>query len=340
MEVNGAHIRCPKCDWEPEDADLWMCSICKTKWNTFKTRGTCPGCGKAYFETTCLTSRGGCGDWSLHKDWYQKDVVTIPKSNRNIFKFWQKKSEPPITENDKEWIEHSLLVLAEMFTPEFFRSLVTITPDKHYFDRNFTGTEEDVHFILETVASIMNIKPWEIQLMFFSEQPTRFSEGVSATPPEKLKGRWKSSDGELVDKGFGHKEIWIELGQMNDPISLIATISTELAKYKLMDEYAVKDDINILSDLTSIIFGFGIFKGNSYFKFAQWTGTTHQGWQMQKRGGLPEPIIAYVMAWLAHYRREDISWQHYLNKTMKNYFEKSYKYIKQNKDDMKWHLDV
>jgi NDP-sugar pyrophosphorylase family protein len=56
---------------------------------------------------------------------------------------------------------------------------------------------------------------------------------------------------------------------------------------------------------------------------------------MQKRGGLPEPIIAYVMAWLAHQRKEDISWKHYLNRTVRKYFEKSYKFIAENSDAIK-----
>ena len=59
---------------------------------------------------------------------------------------------------------------------------------------------------------------------------------------------------------------------------------------------------------------------------------------MQKSGGLPEPIIAYTLAWLAYYRDEDVSWKQYLNRTMKKYFEKSYAWIGQNKDKVKWSL--
>ena len=228
------------------------------------------------------------------------------------------------------------MTLVELFTPEVFQSLATITPDKKYFDHHFTGNEEDADFVLKTVASIMHVKLWEIQLMYFSNNPIKFSAGITATPSENLKGSWQSKNSELVDNGFGSKEIWIELGQLSDPVGLIATISTQLAKYKLKNEYTIEADIDVIADLTSIVFGFGIFKGNSYFKFAQWTGTSHQGWQMQKRGGLPEPVIAYVMAWLSYYRGGDISWKHYLNRTMKKYFEKSYAWIEQNKDNVKW----
>jgi hypothetical protein len=311
-----------------------MCSDCKTTWNTFDTRAKCPGCGRVY-EVTLCPRRVGCGQISPHEDWYEEVEVEKPKS---IFSsiFSRKKDGLPVTENDKRWIEQSLIYLAELFEPIYFKSLITITPDREYFDRDFNGTEDDAEFILEKVASIMSIKPWEISLMYFSEEPSDFSEGIIATPSEKLKGGWTSRESELVNKAFGDKEIWIDLAQINDPVGLIATIATELSKYKLISEYALEDDMNSLAHFTAIAFGFGIFKGNDYFKFTQWQSNRRQGWQMQRRGGLPEPVIAYTMAWLAHYRDEDISWKHYLNRTMKKYFELSYQYISNNKDTVKW----
>jgi len=273
---------------------------------------------------------------SLNADWYLSVSATLPKEKEKFVWFWQNKNQPPITENDRLWVEEGLLWFADLFTPEVFRAMLTITPDTQHFDRHFTGTEEDVDFILERVAGIMNIKPWEIQLMFFSDRPTRFSEGITATPAEKLKGGWSSKKSDLIDKGFGNKEIWIEMSQLHDPVALIATMSVELAKYKLISEYAIEEDISMFDDLLSLAFGFGIFRANAYFTFSQWHGNTHHGWQMQKSGGLPEPIIAYTMAWLAHYRDEDITWKHSLNRTMKKYFEKSYAWIEQNKDKVKW----
>jgi hypothetical protein len=327
MIIDGSYIACPKCGWEPDERSVWVCDVCGTRWNTFETHGKCPTCGKIYIDTECSRAKGGCGEMSLNADWYVPvETSTFNKSNKIVW-FWQKKDEPPITEADKHWVEESLLWLVELFTPEVFRSLKTITPDKQYFDRHFTGTEEDADFILETLAGIMNIKPWEIQLMYFSNKPTKFSEGISESPSAKLKGGWTSKESELVDKGFGSKEIWIELEQINDPGALIAIISVELAKYKLISEYLVEDHIDLFADLTSLVFGFGIFRANAYFKFAQWQGNTHHGWQMKKSAGLPEPIIAYAMAWLAHYRNEDVSWTHFLNKTVRKYFEKSYAYI-------------
>jgi len=329
------HVRCPLCAWEPQADDRWVCSVCNTKWNTFDTHGRCPTCNKVYEDTACSKRKGGCGQMSPNSDWYEYKIVeSKPLTIKSLF-FSKKETKLSITDIDKRWIETSLLVLAEMFEPYCFKSLITITPDKKYFDRSFTGTEEDAIFVFERLIAIMQVNAWEIELMFYSNRPIKFSEGIIATPQEKLKGSWKSSSGEYVDKGLGHKEIWIELDLLNDPEGLIATMAHELAHYKLLGEYRMEDNDEHLTDLTAIAFGFGIFMGNSFFKFEQWHGNTHHGWQMQKKGYLPEQVIAYAMAWLAHYRNEDISWKHYLNKTILKYFERSYQYIAQNKSTIK-----
>lgn len=72
-------IRCPVCRWRPRASDLWSCADCGypehfyggcgTVWNTFDTRGLCPGCGHQWRWTSCLI----CWEWSPHEDWYEKE---------------------------------------------------------------------------------------------------------------------------------------------------------------------------------------------------------------------------------------------------------------------------
>ena len=71
-------IRCPRCRWQPNASSRWYCSDCGfpeyffggcgTAWNTFATRGLCPGCGHQWLWTNCLA----CEGWSLHDDWYER----------------------------------------------------------------------------------------------------------------------------------------------------------------------------------------------------------------------------------------------------------------------------
>ncbi len=58
-------IRCPKCNWIPRAKNQWSCK-CEQHWNTFDTRGLCPGCGHQWEITGCLQ----CGVMSPHAEWY------------------------------------------------------------------------------------------------------------------------------------------------------------------------------------------------------------------------------------------------------------------------------
>jgi hypothetical protein len=70
-------IRCPLCQWHPTPSSVWCCfglgtpepgfNGCGTEWNTFSTRGRCPGCQHQWQWTSCLR----CAGWSLHEDWYE-----------------------------------------------------------------------------------------------------------------------------------------------------------------------------------------------------------------------------------------------------------------------------
>ena len=74
-----ARIRCPRCQWRPTASSRWFCvsgrspeppfDACGTAWNTFDTRGRCPGCSHQWVWTTCLR----CAVASKHEEWYERD---------------------------------------------------------------------------------------------------------------------------------------------------------------------------------------------------------------------------------------------------------------------------
>jgi GrpB-like predicted nucleotidyltransferase (UPF0157 family) len=71
-------VRCPLCQWQPEQSSRWCCDCvgtpepwfesCGAIWNTFDTHGRCPGCGHQWRWTTCLR----CAAASPHEDWYEE----------------------------------------------------------------------------------------------------------------------------------------------------------------------------------------------------------------------------------------------------------------------------
>jgi len=80
-DLHFAGIRCPLCKWRPARSSWWVCwSVgppenldggCGTRWNTFETRGICPGCSHQWIWTTCL----GCIRTSPHEEWYENSPL-------------------------------------------------------------------------------------------------------------------------------------------------------------------------------------------------------------------------------------------------------------------------
>lgn len=332
MIVDAQYISCPKCGWEPHNEDMWVCDMCRTRWNTFQTHGQCPGCGKQFIDTQCARSKGGCGQWSLNADWY-KPVEDIKKK---FTWFWQQKDDLPVSKPDRVWLESNLTKLINLLGPETILAGRTITPDQEYFQYQFTGIDQDVLRMMQVVQNAMGINAPDIKLMFFSQEPTQFAKGITATPSADLAGNWRPTENDLIKNEDGEFELWMDEIYLTNPVRLIASLSRLFSKYLLMTQHNVSKQIKETADLMSIALGFGIFRANAYFSFGHWTGVTHYGWRMSKQSGSSEQEIAYTMAWLAHYRGEDISWASQLNGTVKNYFNKCYAYIQQNPDKVSW----
>jgi len=76
IRANFSRIRCPLCRWQPRASSRWSCSDfgahegCGTEWNTFDTRGRCPGCSYQWTWTDCLR----CFRSSLHEAWYEDET--------------------------------------------------------------------------------------------------------------------------------------------------------------------------------------------------------------------------------------------------------------------------
>ncbi|MDO5971387.1 hypothetical protein Q4Q35_16395 [Flavivirga aquimarina] len=239
--------------------------------------------------------------------------------------FWNKKKKLPITEEDKIWVDEDLNWLKTEFGQEHFMGIRTVTPTKDFYKRTFDGTEKDAEFILERTMGLMNIQNVNIKLDFFSDSPIEMADGTILTTSADLNGSWKSASGTYEQTENG-TVISIEQGQLKNPISLIATISHELAHQILLGENRIEENDEFLTDFTAIVYGFGIFIGNSRFQFS----SQGFGWQSSSQGYLPEQIIAYVMAWLSKERNEKTDYSQYLNKSMKKYFDKSIDWLTEN----------
>ena len=243
--------------------------------------------------------------------------------------FWNKKKKLSVTEDDKKWVEESCIFLREILGKKHFDNLRTITPTKNFYNWTFKGDEQDAEFVLEKTKELMLIEDSNIRIVYFSDQPFEMADGTILTSPADINGQWKSASG-AYEEFENEKIIYIEKSQLKNTVSLIATIAHELSHFILLGENRIEENDEYLTDLTAIVYGFGIFLGNSRFQHTKFQNISNSGWQMSSQGYLPEQVIAYAMVWLSNYRGESTEYNKYLNKEMSKFFTQNVEYLKTN----------
>jgi hypothetical protein len=142
----------------------------------------------------------------------------------------------------------------------------------------------------------------------------------------------------------GKHKIAISTALIKHPVNLVATVAHELAHAKLIGgeenfEYAEEDE-ELLTDLATIFFGFGIFTANSLFNFEQWTNSSFQGWQMSREGYISEEEAGYSLALYAYLKNDlDPAWAKFLEVNTRTYFKQGIKYLKKTDDTKLKNLD-
>jgi hypothetical protein len=239
------------------------------------------------------------------------------------------KPKPTVTPGDKEWIEDAFLWFEEQYGRDYLKSLRIIEPTKEFFDLQFTGIESDAEFVLKKILEYMDIKGANIELYFFSEAPIAFQdEGVIATHnSEGAETKDNFTLGEYSENGPDKYEIGLELSQLKNPQSMIATLAHELSHMILLGEGRLDENDEELTDLNCIALGFGIFTSNSIFNYHQWQGSSHQGWLANRQGYIPEEVAAYAIALFDNYQHNESNWHQHLNKSMGKLYKKNLKYL-------------
>jgi len=239
-----------------------------------------------------------------------------------------KRHKPTVTEADKAWIEDAFLFFESTYDRQFLKAVQIIEPTVEFFPRKFEGNEGDAQYLFEQVAKYMDINTSNIELYFFGEAPMEFEdEGTIAVHDP---GNDASQKGYALGKYQESKDkirIGIELSTLKNAQSVVATLAHELSHYCLLAEGRIKENDEFLTDLHTIALGFGIFTSNSIFQFHQWQGVTHQGWQFNRSGYIPEEVAAYAMAMFNVYQGNTTNWFKHLDRSVQKLYLKNIKYL-------------
>jgi hypothetical protein len=235
----------------------------------------------------------------------------------------------PVNNDDKEWLEDCFLWLIEEFGENTVRDLKVILPTDEFFPDPFSADMTYARSALRRICGYMDVDYSEVELRRFTND--NFSPHPLAqirTAEDGACGLYRFYDG----KHF----VSVESGMLNNPTNLIATIAHELGHAKLIGENRLDpeyEDHELLTDLTTIFFGLGIFTANSLFNFEQWTNPFFQGWQISRQGYMTEEMTGYSLALFAYIRNEGKPlWRNYLQGNVKFYFKKSLSYLEKTRD--------
>lgn len=230
----------------------------------------------------------------------------------------------PLDAERRHYFEHNLLWLKHTFPKPTIHKRKVYSPIASDFPIDWKKREETAHDLLSIVCKAMNIHPLEIQLEFFSNGRKMVDMGSYFEIVNSEPNTFEAA-GEYFGKNENGKYlVALEEGLLQFPDNLIATLIHELAHVKLMGHAKMDYNDEMLTDLTTVFFGFGIFNANTAFQFNR----SNEGWSWRDLGYLKIDEWAYALALYACFRKEsNPEWVQHLNPTIKKLFKKSTEYI-------------
>lgn len=230
------------------------------------------------------------------------------------------------------WMENAFLWLAFQFGQENIASKPMLFPTPAHFPIQYDGSKNSMIKTSEIIAKQMEIDIKEVTLEIYEQNIQEFSGdmGYKIFTQIDKESDEKLSAGLYFNKNEkGKYEIFIEKKNLQDPENLVATLAHEFSHIKILGEKRLDFNDESLTDLTTVVFGLGIFNANSSFKEHK----TFYSYGYNSIGYLKQREWGYALALFAYYRRdENPEWIKFLSPNLKSDFKKSINFINANTD--------
>ena len=249
----------------------------------------------------------------------------------------------------KTWVEQRLAWLAKEFHDSAFSGRRIVLPTHDFFPDPFDGTNKAVRLMLDRVCGYMDVDPYTVKLEFtdnanklefVNESGNRLPAGAAGT--YQSIGDTTSNDQKYDRtnpfKGRRRAEyslIRIDKSELNNPMGLVGTIAHELSHARLMGEGRIGSgayDNELLTDLTTVHLGLGIFLANSPRnwdgQYTKWPKT-----DLLKPEYMTPPMFGWALAHLAWFRDEQKpSWARHLSSGAKANLYQGLRYLSKTGD--------
>jgi len=246
--------------------------------------------------------------------------------------FGNDKDTCPIEESQRQWIDNALLWLLKAFGEENIIAKKMLTPSFEDFPIKFNGEHQTTIDTCNIIASQMDINPADISLDIYEEGREEISTGSPTGVRIFMQNdnAGKSTSGLYWGKQEdGKYHVALEEKNLSQPEKMIATLSHELSHIKLLGEGRIEKNNEPLTDLTTVVFGLGVFNANAAFQFRN----NRDSWGYSKLGYLSQMEWGYALALLSHLKKEENpKWAEYLDRSVKADFKQSTRFILKNPD--------
>ncbi|MGL6076142.1 MAG: hypothetical protein ACRC8S_18440 [Fimbriiglobus sp.] len=227
----------------------------------------------------------------------------------------------------KEWVEERLQWLSEEFDDHAFNGRRLVLPTPEFFPQNYDGSERAARELFDHICGFMDVDPDWISL--------RFVEDAGKVWLVNEAGQYLPHAAGTYEEGFRQFIIKLDKSQLHEPMELVGTIAHELAHVRLLGEnrcMSEEYDNELLTDLTVVFFGLGIFLANcprnwdSHNK--KWPGT-----DLIKPEYMSPPMFGYALAHLAWFRGEEHpDWAKHIHFNARGEFKQSLKFLHKTQD--------
>lgn len=227
----------------------------------------------------------------------------------------------------KAWIEKRLRWLSEQFEDSAFSGLPVVLPTSHFFPDHYDGSEAAVRRMLNRVCHYMEVDPDQVLLKIVSRLGKVELVNNSGQQMPGAVGTYRQV-GENV-------KITLDVTELDRPMDLVGTMAHELAHHRLLGERRIKPSVydnELLTDLTVVFMGLGIFLANSprawRGQLSKWPGTT-----LNKPEYMTAPMYAYALAHLAWFRNEPRpAWAKHLRWHFRPEFKQALRFLRETRD--------
>lgn len=235
------------------------------------------------------------------------------------------KPQCPVDAAAKDWIESRLIWLSKEFGRDVFVRRAVILPTNEFFPDPIDGTEDSIRNLLDQVCAYMDVNPNRVDMRLYTNKDPLGLVNDS--------GKAVATQAAGLYQGDGRRTlIQLDTNGLFDLPGLVGTMAHELSHLRLMGERRVTGrefDNELLTDLTALFHGFGIFLGNLP---RNWDGNygTWPGTQLKRPEYMTLPMFAYALAHTAWHRKQPKpDWYPFLSFDLKPCFKQGVKFLTQ-----------